>query len=151
MIRFLFIGDGRRAVAAKKLSEDLGCHNIIWLPFQPQQELDDSLACCNLSIISQREGLQGIAVPCKLYGILSSARCILGVVPEGSEVARVIKEESCGVINMPEDCKSLAQEILRLSSQRDEVMAMGKRSFEAYNQKYTLDVAANSFDRHWSR
>ena len=82
---------------------------------------------------------------------MSSARGVLGMVPHQSEVARVIAEESCGVINLPEDYDSLAQEILRLSSMRDEVIEMGERSYEAYNHKYTVDVAANKFDRHWCK
>jgi len=148
-IRFVFIGDGRRADDAKALADELGCSNITWLPFQPKETLEDSLACCHLAIISQRRGLEGIAVPCKLYGILASGRGIVGMAPGDSEVARAIGEEDCGVVLEPDDDEAMAREIDRLASDRERVEAMGERAFSAYKAKYTVDIAADTFSDLW--
>jgi glycosyltransferase involved in cell wall biosynthesis len=149
-IRFLFIGGGMRKEAALALARELGVDNITWLPFQPEETLTDSLASCHLALISQRAGLEGIAVPCKLYGILASGRGILAMVPQDCEVARVVEEEECGVRLDPDDVTGLAGEIRRLSASPGEVRAMGARSYGAFARAYRLETAARAYRDLWT-
>jgi len=148
-IRFVFLGGGMRKEKARALESELGVARIDWLPFQPEESLTDSLACAHLSIISQREGLEGIAVPCKLYGILASGRGILGLVPEGSEVARVIAEEDCGVRLGPHDPGALAAVILKLSEDLPRVREMGSGAYAAFDGKYRLEQAVKRYRELW--
>ena len=145
-IRFLFIGDGRRKQAAQALARQLGVGNILWLPYQPKETLSDTLACCHLALISQRDGLQGVAVPCKLYGVLASGRAIIGLVPANSEAAMVIREEICGLVLKPDDDAGLAAAILDWAGKPEMVRAMGERSLRAYQEKYTLKQAVERFE-----
>lgn len=147
-IRFLMIGDGMRRRRAEALAQELGLTNIVWLPYQPKETLDDSLACCDAALISQRAGLEGVAVPCKLYGILASGRAILAQVPKHSEVDLVVAEERCGWSVEPGDAIALALAIRRAASDRDETALRGKRAFAAYQAKYTLNSAIEFFLRH---
>jgi len=147
-IRFLMIGDGMRRRRAEALAQELGLTNMIWLPYQPKETLDDSLACCDAALISQRAGLEGVAVPCKLYGILASGRAILAQVPQQSEVDLVVAEERCGWSVEPGEASALATAIRRAASDRDETALRGKRAFAAYQAKYTLDSAIEFFLRH---
>jgi colanic acid biosynthesis glycosyl transferase WcaI len=149
-IRFLFIGGGMRRERAFALARELGADNLHWLPFQPEETLTDSLACGHLALISQREGLEGIAVPCKLYGILASGRGILAMVPEDCEVARVVAEEECGLRLDPDDAAGLAREIRRLSGSPDEVRAMGARAYRAFDRAYRLETAARAYRDLWT-
>lgn len=144
-IRFLFIGDGRRKREAQALAVELGATNTTWLPYQPKETLNDSLACCHVALISQREGLQGVAVPCKLYGILASGRAVVGLVPQDCEVALVIREEQCGLVLKPDDDVRLATAILELSKKPEQAREMGERAHRAYQQKYTLEHAVGRF------
>ena len=41
-------------------------------------------------------GVEGIMVPCKLFGILAAARPALFVGSERSEIAKVIQDDACG-------------------------------------------------------
>lgn len=146
-IKFLMIGRGRRRVAAEQLSHDLGLNNMLWLPYQPQDQLTDSLACCHAALISQRAGLAGVAVPCKIYGILASGRVVLAQVPVESEVALVLAEEDCGITTAPGDAHALAEAIRSLAGDRKAAENMGLRGFQAYQSKYTVQVAADTFER----
>lgn len=149
-VHFLFIGDGRRKQSAQALAQKLDLKNITWLPFQPKELLTDSLACSHLSLISQREGLNGVAVPCKIYGILSVGRAILAQVPPGCEIDLVVAEENCGVRVAPGDEQGVANEILRLSRECGVVEEMGKNARAAFQAKYRLANATESFRRLWS-
>lgn len=149
-IRFLFIGDGRRKQRAYELAKELGAENITWLPFQPKEMLADSLACCHVSLISQRKGLNGVAVPCKIYGILAVGRGILAMVPPECEIDLVVGEEQCGERIDPDDDKELSEAILKLSSDVSATEEMGRNARNAYLEKYRLSNAVGSFHAIWA-
>jgi glycosyltransferase involved in cell wall biosynthesis len=148
-IHFLFIGKGRRRAAAEQLARDLDLSNITWLDFMPRERLQETLACCHAALISLREGMEGVAVPSKLYGILASGRAVLAQAPHESEIARVVEEERCGVVVEPGDVAGLANAIRSLASDPAQVEEMGARAFEAYQTKYTLKTAVAAFERLW--
>ncbi len=148
-IHFLFIGDGIKRRDAEKISYSLETPNITWLGFQPQEYLPISLTCCHIALISQLSGLEGVAVPCKLYGVMASGRAIMAQVPAKSEVAMVVKEDNCGFHVNPGDLDGLIKAILYAKSNRDMVAEMGRNAFDAYQSKYTLSKAFENFKSIW--
>jgi glycosyltransferase involved in cell wall biosynthesis len=140
-IRFLMIGEGIRKGPAKLLYERLGLSNMLWWPYQDRKDLEDSLACCHAALVSQRAGTEGIAVPCKLYGILASGRAIILQAPTLSEAALVVREEGCGV-NVPlGDAKALAACIREMADDETWTKSLGEHAFAAYLTKYSISVA----------
>ncbi len=148
-IAFLFIGNGMRRTSAETLAQQLNADNITWKDFVAQAELADSLSCSHVSLISLQENLAGVAVPCKLYGILASGRATIAQVPVDSEIAYVIEEEQCGLVVPPGDVNKLVEAIQYLASNPDLVEQMGKNAFAAYQAKYTLHQAENAFIQFW--
>jgi glycosyltransferase involved in cell wall biosynthesis len=149
-LHFLMIGGGMRKKKAAELSERLKLTNVTWLPFQPKESLVDSLSCCHVALISQREGLQGVAVPCKLYGILASGRPIVATVPKGSEIDRVIAEENCGVVLHGATPQDLAKAILGLSRDSQRLKILANNAYAAYQAKYSIDPAVLRFEELWN-
>lgn len=145
-IIFLLIGEGRERAPAERLARELGLTNVRWLPYQPKAALEDSLSCCHVALISQRAGLEGVAVPCKLYGILASGRAVVAQVPAASEVALVVAEEGCGRVVAPGDAQALADAIAELADDPVAVARMGQRSREAYLAKYTIEAGTRAFE-----
>ena len=147
-IHFLLIGDGRRRRQAEKLSGDLSLNNVTWHVFVPIEELRDSLSSCHMAIISLRQGLEGVAVPCKLYGILASGRAILAQVPPASEVGLTVHESDCGIVVdfAPE---SLADSIRIMAENRQAVEKQGHNGFAAYKNKYRVEQAEAAFRLLW--
>lgn len=145
-IQFLFIGNGMGQNRAQQLAKELELTNIIWMDFVPQEQLNTSLTCSHVALISLNHGLEGIAVPCKLYGILASGRAILAQVPERSEIAYVVEEENCGFVVPPGDVDGLVKRIEQLATNRDLTSKMGWNSFQAYKSKYTIEIIAKQFE-----
>lgn len=145
-IKFVFIGGGIRRNKAMQLANELGATNIYWEDFVPLSELSESLAGCHLALISLNKGLEGVAVPCKLYGILASGRPTIAQVPSDSEVAMCVLENNCGVVITPGDAEGLADAIYRLSGDRFLVDAMSAAAFSAYSEYYQIDGAVNAFE-----
>lgn len=148
-IHFLFIGDGMRRRSSEEMARRLGLRNVTWLDYMPKERLAETLTCCHAALISLREGLQGAAVPCKLYGILASGRAVIAQVPEGSEVSSTVQEENCGVVVPPGSAEGLAQAIRDLAADPEKAASMGARAFAAYRSKYTLDQAVETFRQLW--
>jgi len=146
-IRFVFIGDGMRRAGAVELAKRHNLANVIWLDYQPRERLGVSLTCCHAALISLRDGCEGVAVPCKLYGIMASGRAILAQVPAASEVALAVGEAGCGLITPPGDPAALARAVLALARDRAGTRDMGRRAVEEYNRKYTLDQGVAHFSR----
>lgn len=146
-IHFQMIGDGLRKSAAMDLAKGLGLTNVTWAPFVPLKQLKQSLGACAVSFISQRSGLLGCAVPCKLYGILAVGRPIVAAVPVGSEVALVVDEERCGVVVPPHDHEALATVILDLYLNPEKTASMAENAADAYMSKYTLDQTVMRFKK----
>jgi glycosyltransferase involved in cell wall biosynthesis len=149
-IHFVFIGGGMRRKQAQELAARLELNNITWLDFFPKERLAESLTCCHAALVSLRCGLEGVAVPSKLYGILASGRAVIAQVPAASEIALVVEEERCGLVVEPGDVDALAAAIQTLACDKAATEAMGSRAFAAYQQKYTLQQAVDHFRQLWS-
>lgn len=149
-IHFLFIGKGRRRAGAERLAQDLGLSNITWLEFLPREQLGDSLLSCDAAVVSLRAGLEGIAVPSKLYGILACGRPVIASVPRTSEIALTVEENQCGVVVPPGSIDALANAILALAGNRAETHMMGRRARKAYDAHYTLEQAVRTFRLVWA-
>jgi glycosyltransferase involved in cell wall biosynthesis len=149
-IHFLFIGEGVRRRSAEALSMRLGLSNITWMDFLPRARLIDSLPACDAALISLRSGLEGVAVPSKLYGILAAGRPVIAQVPLDSEVARVVREEACGIVVLPGDVAGLAAAVRRLADNPLACETMGNRARLAYERRYTLDRAVEAFVQLWN-
>jgi colanic acid biosynthesis glycosyl transferase WcaI len=144
-IKFLFIGNGIRLTQAQQLAQKLELKNVIWMDFVPKEKLPVSLSCAHISLISLNLGLEGIAVPCKLYGILGAGRAILAQVPSTSEIAYTVLEEECGFVVAPGNVDELVKKIMQLESDRDLTNQMGHRAFQAYQSKYTVEIITKQF------
>jgi glycosyltransferase involved in cell wall biosynthesis len=149
-VHFLLIGSGIKRARAEGTARQTGLRNVTWLPYQKREDLADSLACCHAALISQMEGLEGVAVPCKLYGILASGRAVIAQAPAGAEVAQVVKEEQCGLVVPPGNAAKLAEAIATLAADRRLADIFGQRAFEAYQRAYTLERGADAFASGWS-
>ncbi len=142
-IVFLFVGDGVKKQSARKLADELNVRNIIWKDFVPFDQLPDSLAGCHVSLISLRDGLEGVAVPCKFYGILESERCVLALVPVKSEIAMAIDDDDTGFHIKPGEHQELVEKIRLLSEKSELVNVKAKNARRAYENKYSLESAVN--------
>jgi len=148
-IKFLLIGGGLRREGAERVCRDLRLTNVVWESFQPRDKLRDSLSCSHASLVSFRRGLQGVAVPCKIYGILASAKPVLAVVDEASEIAELVREEHCGLVVEPDDPAALAEKIKWLWQNPDARARMSKNAARAQEQKYTLMAIADRYEHAW--
>jgi len=146
-VEFIFVGGG---VRKNELLEEFSLDeqkNVLFMPFQPNEVFNEIISASHVHLVTLRDGLEGMAVPCKIYGILAAGRPVIAIVPENSEIAYVVKEENCGIIVRPGDLDGLAAAICMLKSDESLVKQMGINSRNAFMKKYTTRVIAESYKK----
>jgi glycosyltransferase involved in cell wall biosynthesis len=144
-ILFLFIGGGGKRGKIVKMAAALGIENVLFLPYQPKENLRYSLSCSDVSLVCLEEGVEGLSVPSKYYGILASGRPVIAMMAERSEVAMSIRESGCGYVVPPGSPDALVEKICYLFDHPDEVREMGKKARESMERNYSRRVVAGKY------
>ncbi len=87
-IVFCFVGGGSEQAKVR----EAGLSNVRCLPYQPLNELSNSLSAADLHVVVMGEQFVGIVHPCKVYNILSIGAPVLYIGPEQSHVADIASQ-----------------------------------------------------------
>jgi glycosyltransferase involved in cell wall biosynthesis len=142
-IQFTFIGDGiRKNELVKSLNQNA---NIQFFPFQPKSKLNVTLSACHIALVSLNRGLEGIAVPSKIMGILAAGIATIALVPKDSEIALIINDGKCGIVIDPGDVKGLIHSIKLLKENDSLRIEMGQNARNVFLEKFDIKVIANQY------
>lgn len=141
-IRFVFVGGGKRRAEVAKFIEQHALTNATWHNYVPREALGDSLAAADVHLISLRDGVEGIVVPSKLFGVMAAARASVFVGQPSSEIAQVLGEDRAGITVRPGDARGLADAILALKADPAGTASMGARARLALTGRYDAATAA---------
>jgi len=139
-VYYLFIGGGIRQTELHDAIAEGERDNVLFLPFQPAEKLGEVLTGCHVSLVSLRSGLEGMAVPSKIYGILAAGTPVIALVPGKSEITYIVEEENCGYVIEPGDVNGLLDAILKLKSDEKLRTEMGSNARRAFETKYTTRI-----------
>lgn len=142
---FIFVGEGIRKQELLREFDLENQKNVLIMPFQDSNNFNNVLNASHVHMVTLKEGLQGMAVPCKIYGILAAGRPVIALVPENSEIAYVVKEENCGIVVKPEDADGLLKAIILLKNNETLRIQMGINGRKAFEKKYTTRIAAEKY------
>lgn len=140
-IRFVFVGGGKRRGEVEGFIKKHDLPNAKWYEYQPREKLADSLAAADLHLISLKEGVEGIMVPSKLFGIMAVARPSVFVGHPSSEISRVLAESDSGVTIREGDGAGLAAAILGFAGDRARAARMGANARRGLEGRYDRDTA----------
>ena len=140
-IVFVMIGGGAKMGPLRLAVGERGLRNFRFLPYQPREDLEDSLAAADAHLVSLLPALEGLIMPSKLYGILAAGRAVIFIGDPDGDIARVIRETECGITVGVHAGTDLAQGIRLLQSAPGKCAAMGLRARQSLEQRYSLDYA----------
>jgi glycosyltransferase involved in cell wall biosynthesis len=89
-IVFCFIGGGSEFRKVKEFAARYELRNIVCLPYQPLEQLSDSLSSADLHSVIMGEKFVGIIHPCKIYNILAQGSPFLYIGPSPSHIRDLI-------------------------------------------------------------
>ena len=123
-IDLLFVGEGLYEGA-------LRAADVRVIPFRAADEIPSVMAAGDIQIVTMRQGMEGLVVPSKIYTILAHGRPVFGLVPEGSEVASIIKEYDCGLLADPSSPDDVVEKLVWARRNPDALRAMGRAAESA--------------------
>ena len=132
-LRFLFVGDGTEKPMLEALVKEKGLANVIFVDFQPVQEMPRYFSLSSASIVPlKKHKLFEGARPSKMFPALGSA---VPVIYSGEgEAAELVLSSGGGVVAEPENSEELARIIVELKENPDrrEMGRKGRKFVEAH-------------------
>ena len=144
---FIFVGGGIKKPELLSEFEIKDQKNVLMLPFQDNIDFNNIMAASHVHLVTLKQGLEGMAVPCKIYGILAAGRPVIALVPEHSEIANIVREENCGLVVDPDDLDGLINAIFFLKDNDGIRRQMGQNGRNAFENKYTTRIAAKAYKK----
>ena len=89
---FFFIGGGSEQVKVREFVSRHDLLNVICLPYQPLDQLSNSLSAADLHVVVMGETFVGIVHPCKIYNIMSVGAPILYIGPASSHITDIASQ-----------------------------------------------------------
>ena len=129
-VRFVLCGDG--SVHKRLLAEFGALSNVIWLPLQPVERLNDLLNLAGIHLLPQIADMADLVMPSKLTGMLASGRPVIATASAGTQVYEVVSQ--CGVVVQPGDVQALSRAIQGLSVDSRKRQELGEAA-----RRYAVD------------
>lgn len=144
-ILFLFIGDGDRAADIRRFAESHGLTNVMMLPYQSRERLRESLSAGGALLVTLAEGLAGLSVPSKTYGILAAGKPVLYVGDAESCVARLVAEHGCGAVVASGEGARLAELVASWADDPAQPAACGKAARALFEERFGRERAVSAY------
>lgn len=111
-IRIVIAGDGARRNALAESIKRAALDNVLLMPLQPDAAYREMLADADCTVITQQQGTGTFFFPSKLLASLATAKPVLTVADESSELVKALREGLFGV-NVPPNRPELLAETIR--------------------------------------
>lgn len=144
-IRFVFAGGGKKKTLVDDFVRSRKLHNCVLAPYQPRENLDAALSCGDVHIATLLEGVEGIMVPSKLFGIMAAERPTVFVGHPSAELARVLAEYDCGIVVRQGDTAALVDAIRGLATDDARRTRMGANARRALIEVFDRNKACETW------
>ena len=112
--RFILLcGDGAARKRLQAEAENLD--NVLWLPLQPSEKLNELLNMADIHLLPQRADVADLVIPSKLTGMLASGRPLLATASRVIQVAQVL--DNAGIVVSPGDVGQFVNELELLANE----------------------------------
>lgn len=133
---FVFIGDGAKRAEIERAVQTRHLTNVKLLPYQRREDLPYSLGAASCSVISLSDGLEGLIVPSKLYGVLAAGKPALHFGSDSSEIARTLAETGAGQAIAHGDVEGTVRYLEELAADPDRARQMGAAGRKAFLERF---------------
>jgi glycosyltransferase involved in cell wall biosynthesis len=125
----VFVGDGaERAAAERGAAAWSPASAVRFFDYWPAADAQHVLAAGDLHAVTVPRGLEGLAVPSRIYGVMAAGRPILAVADERSDIAALVRRHECGVVADPDRPETVTAAVTWARSHPRELAAMGERA-----------------------
>lgn len=143
--KLVLAGGGGKRNTIEKYVKEHGLDNVLMMPYQPFERLNESLNSCDASLVTIAEGIEGISFPSKLYTSLAVGKVIVSLSEEWSELRQIVENNHCGTWSALGDSEGLAEKIRGLIHDKAGSAAMAGSARKVFEAGYTRGVCAAKY------
>jgi glycosyltransferase involved in cell wall biosynthesis len=141
-IVFVIIGDGARKEKLERKIKKENIVNCLVLPWQDITQLPYSLSASNLAVVLLGKNVSKLAIPSKLYNLLSVGTPILGITSKDTDLHKLIERYEIGKCFETEQKEEMAAYILHLSNHASLCKNLSINAIKA-SQHYSVKNASH--------
>ena len=145
-LSFVIVGEGLKKPDLVQKAKNLELDNVIFLPFQPYEDLPNLLAASDILLVPLDKEKTQLSVPSKLYNYIAAGRPILGLTDSTSEVARIINEAKCGLSAEPDDVTLIVKHILDMKNSPEKCEKFGQNARKYCIEFYSKDKVLRMYE-----
>lgn len=142
-IRFVLCGDGAVKYRLQKTYRHLS--NVVWMPLQPVERLNELLNLADVHLLPQRGDVADLVMPSKLLGMLASGRPILATALPDTQVGEVVAR--CGVVIPPGDAGVFSVALQKLSVDPEMRTRLGKAGRLIAERQFSKESVLTRFEQ----
>ena len=146
-IMWLIVGGGALYTALAREVSRRGLTSVLFKPYQPRDQLAESLSAVDVHLVSLRPGLEGLIVPSKFYGIAAAGRPAIFIGDGDGEIARLLAKHRCGRAIAQGDGLCLAHAGLELAANPVLCRQMGERARQAFEAEFDKPLAVARWEK----
>lgn len=145
-ILFVLIGDGAAKDDLETYASQKVLSSVRFMDYQDRSQLKYSLSSGDLHYISLKEGLSGLIVPSKVYGIMAAGRPAICVLEKDSDIYKLAKDAGFAS-TVKADPESIAKEILYFYNNPAILKDLGQKGRDAVVKRNSRKVITEKYGR----
>jgi colanic acid biosynthesis glycosyl transferase WcaI len=145
-IRFLLVGDGARRDWLAREVASRGLHNVTLIGYQPQEQMPEIYASCDIAMIPMTRTGSADGFPSKIYTIMACGKPVIASAEPNSELAWIIRKSGCGRVVPVENPQGFADAVLEAFQSRETLGAEGERGRQFVLEDYSKVAIARRYD-----
>lgn len=149
-VQFLFLGAGSTETRLKQLLKEKGISNVLFHERTPMALTSEIVNCCDISLVSFKDiPILYTNSPNKLFDSLSAGKPI--IVNSAGWTKDLVEEKGCGFYYKPTNPQELANKLIALLDNQEELETMGQKSRQLAEQKYDKSILVKEFSTVFNR
>ncbi len=141
----LLVGDGAAKRDLQEVANGFSGDRVRFLPYQPREQLAQSLSAADLHVVSMHQQITGCLCPSKLYGILAAGRPVLAIADPATDLCHTVSEEGLGWCCPVGDSRSIAQAVAQAAGNAECGRASGERARQVAYDRFDRKVVVAQF------
>ena len=148
-VRFLLIGEGENKQSIVDLADELGVleETVRFLPFQPWETLPYSLTCADITVVTVKEGFEGVNVSGKTFTALAAGQPVLVIAQPNDDESRLVEKFDAGFHVPQGDVDGVIEAIETWQSNPDLVTEHGENARRAFERRFTKEKCLDAYYR----
>ena len=117
------------------------------VPLEPREKLPEMLAAVDVGLVVQKREVTAFNLPSKIPVLLASGCAIVGSVPDTGTAKEAILNSGGGIVVPPEDAESLANAIVDLYKNPQQVETLGQQGRKYAEDYFSIEQALNKYEQ----